>query len=499
MKRKMIFRMLQAVSLGTVLSITHTLFASLYLQIDQDTKTLLFRDAKQVMEQAQSGKADVYSPTQYETALKYYERAEEDYDKGRSLEDIRDRLKMAEVYFARAVETTKLFKSNFPDCINARDDALAAGALEQRAEEWMEAETVLEDAAKTLEKGNLKGAGTKAKNAESLYRKVELEAVKANVLDETRLILNKNEKDLKKSAPLTLARAYELLNQAEALLSQNRYDTDEARQVALEAKYEAQHAIYLAEHIDQLRETNKTLESILLDSEKPVRKIADDMDLNARFHEGFDPPLGAIIEKINQLRSEISTLKQDLNDSKEQVAALNDQLVRKESQLGQMESQLGEVKSREASLSQLMEQQRLAREKFTQVENMFAPEEAQVLRIGDQVIIRLYGLTFPVGQATIEPQYYGLLTKVLRATEEYPGYEITIEGHTDSWGSDKTNQELSTQRAMAVREYFMATAGIDANRITAVGYGESKPIASNETSEGRKKNRRIDAIIHTKK
>jgi len=167
-------------------------------------------------------------------------------------------------------------------------------------------------------------------------------------------------------------------------------------------------------------------------------------------------------------------------------------------QISRMESQLGDLKSKEASLSQLMEQQRIAREKFNQIQESFSPEEAEVVRVSDDVIIRLYGLTFPVGKSTIEPQYFGLLTKVLKATEEYPGCNMTIEGHTDSWGSDETNQKLSTERANAVREYFMATAGLDSTRVSAVGYGETKPIASNETKDGRRKNRRIETIIHTK-
>ena len=73
----------------------------------------------------------------------------------------------------------------------------------------------------------------------------------------------------------------------------------------------------------------------------------------------------------------------------------------------------------------------------------------------------------------------------------YPDCGITIEGHTDSFGGDQFNHTLSTKRAEAVREYFLATAGIAAERVVSVGYGETKPIASNETKEGR----RIDVLM----
>jgi len=66
-----------------------------------------------------------------------------------------------------------------------------------------------------------------------------------------------------------------------------------------------------------------------------------------------------------------------------------------------------------------------------------------------------------------------------------------LEGHTDSRGSDAYNIDLSTRRAAAVKQKLAADYGIDAERISSVGYGESRPIASNQTDEGRARNRRV--------
>ena len=103
-----------------------------------------------------------------------------------------------------------------------------------------------------------------------------------------------------------------------------------------------------------------------------------------------------------------------------------------------------------------------------------------------------------MGKSVIEPQNFGLLTKVKQAINMFPGCSITIEGHTDSHGSDQKNMVLSQERAEAVNKYIQANMGLNASRINAVGYGESKPIANNETREGRAKNRRIEVIIHPK-
>jgi outer membrane protein OmpA-like peptidoglycan-associated protein len=143
-----------------------------------------------------------------------------------------------------------------------------------------------------------------------------------------------------------------------------------------------------------------------------------------------------------------------------------------------------------------MEAQEKIRQQFDSVEKTFTREEAQVLRDGNDVIIRLVGLTFDVGKSNIKPEHFGLLTKVQNAINTFPECNISVEGHTDSHGSDALNLRLSQERADAVKAYLLANMSIDPSRMEAVGYGESKPIANNETAEGRAKNRRIDIVIH---
>jgi outer membrane protein OmpA-like peptidoglycan-associated protein len=81
------------------------------------------------------------------------------------------------------------------------------------------------------------------------------------------------------------------------------------------------------------------------------------------------------------------------------------------------------------------------------------------------------------------------------AVRLFPDAEITVTGHTDSFGSDSANFELSRRRAEAVRRYLIEVAKMPAFRISAVGYGETQPVASNATEEGRARNRRIDVFI----
>jgi OmpA-OmpF porin, OOP family len=466
------------------------------MAVGQDAKTRLFQEADKAMAEAQALQADFFSPGQYRTAVENYQKADEDFKAGKNMEDIEKKLKMSSVYFQKAVETTRQAQVSFKDCIKARNDALTVESARLRPEIWTEAESVLGQACRALEESNETGGKSKARKAERLYRQAELEAIKANYLDGTHALLKTaDEKDAGKRAPVTLARALELSASAEKQLVENRYDTDEARQLAQEAQYEAKHALYLNETVDGLQKSKASLESILLDSEKPVRRIADAFDLNSKFDAGMDPPVNAVLAEIRKLQQVRADQEQALGEREAQIAALKDQV-------GKLETQLGALKSKEADLTQamdqLLEQQRIAREKVERVEKMFAPEEAQVLRSGTQVILRLYSITFPSGRSNIEPKYYGILKKVADAFKEYPGGSVSVEGHTDSRGSEEANLKLSTERAEAVREYLLATGGVDASLVAAQGYGESKPIASNDTDEGRRKNRRIDIVITPK-
>ena len=131
----------------------------------------------------------------------------------------------------------------------------------------------------------------------------------------------------------------------------------------------------------------------------------------------------------------------------------------------------------------------------SQVEKMFSRDEARVFREGDKVILRLVGLTFDSGKAEIKQEDFDLLAKVEKAIDVFPRSELVIEGHTDSYGGDASNQRLSQQRAEAVQQYLINAMRIPSYRLIATGYGETNPVANNETASGRARNRRIDIII----
>lgn len=110
------------------------------------------------------------------------------------------------------------------------------------------------------------------------------------------------------------------------------------------------------------------------------------------------------------------------------------------------------------------------------------------------VVVTLGDVLFEVGQADLLPEAEASLADVIELLETEPNKAIRIEGHTDSTGPSAVNLRLSERRARAVRD-ALVSMGVSADRIQAVGMGEDFPIATNETDNGRARNRRVDVIV----
>ncbi len=100
-------------------------------------------------------------------------------------------------------------------------------------------------------------------------------------------------------------------------------------------------------------------------------------------------------------------------------------------------------------------------------------------------------ILFDTGKSSIKAESTSVMVDIIQILAEYPTAKFTVEGHTDSVGSAKLNQKLSDSRANSVRD-FLIEKGIGSDRLTAIGYGEDKPIATNNTRSGRKQNRRVE-------
>jgi outer membrane protein OmpA-like peptidoglycan-associated protein len=104
-------------------------------------------------------------------------------------------------------------------------------------------------------------------------------------------------------------------------------------------------------------------------------------------------------------------------------------------------------------------------------------------------------INFESGKTEIRKEDKEQLRKAEEFIKKYPNNRIMIEGHTDSIGSEKYNMRLSQRRAETIKKYFVQTGNVDPGKISALGYGELKPVDSNKTKTGMAKNRRVEFLI----
>ncbi len=455
---------------------------------DELRKTF-FKDADAALAAADAVNAKLYAPKNYESGMKEYRAAEDYLERGRNIEYVRSNASDAVRYFKTATEAAELAQTALAQAIKSRQDGANAKAPQLAPELWSDAQQKFVRAIQLVERGDLKNAKRREVEATSLYREAELVAIKAEYLSETRrLLADADRARVGKYAPITLGKAKRLLADAERELSENRYDTDLPRSLAIQANYEAKHALYLSEIVRQVRDKDLTAEQLVLAWEQPMRALAGVADIVPDMQEGPDRLVAELIAFYEQEANELQALQQENAEDEIRLADM-------EEEMRALDERLGGATAERAALIQRLEAQARVKQQFEQVEKMFSSYEARVFRESDTVILRLVGLNFDSGDAQIKPDNFDLLAKVEKAIDVFPRSELTIEGHTDSHGGDDLNQKLSQERAESVQQYMINAMRIPTYRLIATGYGETRPVSSNETEAGRARNRRIDIVI----
>ncbi|SDK77915.1 OmpA-OmpF porin, OOP family [Pseudomonas delhiensis] len=124
------------------------------------------------------------------------------------------------------------------------------------------------------------------------------------------------------------------------------------------------------------------------------------------------------------------------------------------------------------------------------VDESGCPAVAEVVRVELDV-------KFDFDKSRVKEESYGDIKNLARFMNQYPATTTTVEGHTDSVGPDAYNQKLSERRANAVRDVLVSEYGVGSERVSAIGYGETRPVADNASEAGRAVNRRVEAEVET--
>jgi outer membrane protein OmpA-like peptidoglycan-associated protein len=177
-----------------------------------------------------------------------------------------------------------------------------------------------------------------------------------------------------------------------------------------------------------------------------------------------------------------------------QRSALAQQQQLSQSEIAALHVQNAAAEQRADSLRRVAEEANAKlNDALTQLRSLVA-EITNIKETSRGLVISLSDILFDVNQATLKPGAANNVQKIAAILNQYPNYNISVEGHTDSQGSDTYNQSLSERRAAAVLQQLVA-GGVAASRISSKGFGESQPVASNDTPAGRQQNRRVEVVV----
>lgn len=398
---------------------------------------------------AREKQVNILSPINFGEAQDSLEDAKEYYRKGRDAKLTLEEVALGNAYLRNANTVATIARENMGDVVAARQSALRANAPAYFGNDFKKTDNDLVRVTKAIEKNKLSGVAKSRAELQAKYLELELKAIKENNLKESReTITMAKQEGAKTYAPRTLAIAEKSYLDTESYITVNRHNNREINLRAKETLDAANHVL----KINRLAKGSKKVstEEIALAMEREKNRVA-----------AKEGEIGMVEDKLESTQSALDRQKEAERMAKNELAA---------------------IKARD--------------EKYEMARKEFASDEAEVYKQGDDLLIRLKGMEFPSSKAVIQSKNYPLLSKVQKIIGEFgTGTAVVVEGHTDSIGSKPINEKLSTQRAMAVKEYLESNSGGIVSKIEAVGYGDEKPLAGNKTASGRAQNRRVDIII----
>jgi outer membrane protein OmpA-like peptidoglycan-associated protein len=249
-------------------------------------------------------------------------------------------------------------------------------------------------------------------------------------------------------APAQLEEARQALDQAEA-----SFDKKKDKPVTVDLAYIAWRKVQVADSVAALEKSHRQVAA----AEKEIDELQEDL---------------------------LSAAEEKLEMSAQQAAAAEAERKRLEAEKNKTQAELEkERKAREAVEKKLS----AALASLNKIASVKEEKRGVVITLSGAVL-------FATGKYELLPIARSQLADVAKALKDQGYKAIVVEGHTDSRGSDENNMKLSQNRADAVRSYLI-TQGIESSKITAVGWGESRPIADNNSAEGRANNRRVELVV----
>ena len=431
---------------------------------------------------AYKNQLNVLAPTWFSKAESSLGKAKKELEQGEDPSEVLGIIAEGQTQLQKAEEITKVTRTTLADVIKSRDLARQAGAA-KLGYDYTSAEQTFLSLTTAIERGNLAYSEKHKAALAETFRSLELRAIKDETLGEVRTLIERAKSNrIDKIAPQSFNIARNKLSEADAFITQHPYEKEMMHQKANEALFMSQRMFEIADQSEKIK--NMKTEEMTLWVEKILYEMTAKLGATDMRNQPYET-------QVQNILGSIDALQKDRQFMFDKVKTLQSEIETKNSQIVDLE---GKTREQQIVKDRLAAEKRF-NELFVKVQNLFSSDEAEVYKKGDSLVIRMRAIQFPVGKSVIMPDNYPLLSKIQQSIRTFGEPDVIIEGHTDSTGSNEVNELLSQQRAESVRQYLLANKTLSYDRIVAVGYGSSKPLASNATEEGRAVNRRIDVII----
>ena len=408
--------------------------------------TTAIEATQQHQQEALQNQTNVFAPKSYYAASSALNEAKEARGHNASTEKIVKYTNAADASFAKADQQAAVTKTALVGTADSRMAAINAGAQKNYSDEFERADKALIAYTDGAEKGSLQNPGKFADKMNKEYRVLEINGtIRSKLGDADKLIMQAKEEGAIENAPKTYKSAVNLYAQAVATIRRDPRNSAAVDTTSTAAQKEAEKLVRVE------RKTKST-----------GGAKSEDLVLRAEAQQG-------VIAEQNQMIQEVADQR---TEAQEQTAQAQQKV---DSLQGSKDLQ----------------------DKIASISGKFDKTEADVYQQGKKVIIRLKGVQFALNDAKIPSSSYDTLKKVEQSVQEFDNPHVTIQGNTDSTGSQDVNQPLSQKRAESVKNYLTANLQVPGDKIEAKGFGSTNPVTSNKTAAGRAKNRRIDVVIET--
>jgi OOP family OmpA-OmpF porin len=463
-----------------------------------DSTQALLAQAKAALDEAVRANVDLLAPRRYHRALEAFDKARSVAENSRdaALAHVKLRVCLEELESARQV--ANLARDKLGEAFAARAAALTAGADTLSSSNWSKAEDRFRSAIQQIEESPQTLDASQNEQIAGVYRVARRDALRTQILGEARARIAEVEgRGGTRTVPTLLLRAQQAVSRAEAELAQEELDS--ARADARVAVQTAQHALALMDYAAAAQKERDSWEAALLPYDDLLDDVAARLDGKLDFSQGgarTGPQINALISaRQDSLAGLAISREQMLKSLEASLAEAQTNLTDAQNRITELENRLRSLQGEQATTREALEKSAITADRISRAQEVFKPGEAAVALNQGNAVIRLQGLRFASGATKPDKTQSKLLDRAAEAIALFPGAAITVEGHTDSEGGQEVNQELSQSRAESVAAALTARLKLPAGQIKAVGYGESQPIAGNDTAEGRARNRRIDIVL----